>query len=379
MTPLQQKINRAKTLLISSSPFFGLVSINTKMYAHGGIKTCGLKDGVIYYSPKFFNSIKINEIVFAIEHELYHKILKHSERLGDKDFKLWNIACDLAIHSSMISHKRHVDIILSKKYYYNPRFDNKQAEEVYWIIKSDSYIRNKVINECHGFDEHDKNIDQKKLGPSDDIGIRSAFKIAGHCGETHLKSLLDEHVKVTGKKYDLSNILRAYFEQSFKKHDYDWMYPDRRFNGSGFMIPSIQNVSAKESMSRCVFAIDTSGSVGRHEHICCVDAIANLCEDYNAELNLIFCDDLIQKHMIVSGNIDSLEIPYGGGTDFIPVFEYVEEQELNPNLLIYFTDLCVTSGEVPEKAPGYDVVWLKSIHGLRHHIPHFGAIHNFEF
>ena len=46
----------------------------------------------------------------------------------------------------------------------------------------------------------------------------------------------------------------------------------------------------------------------------------------------------------------------GGGTDFRPVFRYVDEHpELEPNLLIYFTD---GYGDYPDRAPAYPVMWL---------------------
>ena len=45
-----------------------------------------------------------------------------------------------------------------------------------------------------------------------------------------------------------------------------------------------------------------------------------------------------------------------GGTSFVPVFEYVEKQpELEPSLLVYFTD---GYGTAPAKAPPYPVLWV---------------------
>ena len=46
----------------------------------------------------------------------------------------------------------------------------------------------------------------------------------------------------------------------------------------------------------------------------------------------------------------------GGGTDFRPVFDYVEKHpELEPALLIYFTD---GYGIFPVKMPPYDTVFV---------------------
>ena len=44
----------------------------------------------------------------------------------------------------------------------------------------------------------------------------------------------------------------------------------------------------------------------------------------------------------------------GGGTSFIPVFEYIEKNDLRPDALIYLTDL---AGRFPEHEPDFPVIW----------------------
>jgi predicted metal-dependent peptidase len=55
----------------------------------------------------------------------------------------------------------------------------------------------------------------------------------------------------------------------------------------------------------------------------------------------------------------------GGGTEFKPVFDYVEENAIDPTVLLYYTD-----GEnsdvhaLREMAePGYPVVWISTLLG----------------
>jgi predicted metal-dependent peptidase len=47
----------------------------------------------------------------------------------------------------------------------------------------------------------------------------------------------------------------------------------------------------------------------------------------------------------------------GGGTDFAPVFEYVEQQGLAPQALVFLTDLY---GPFPEREPHYPVIWVST-------------------
>ena len=49
------------------------------------------------------------------------------------------------------------------------------------------------------------------------------------------------------------------------------------------------------------------------------------------------------------------EIQGGGGTDFRPVFEWLDGAGERPELLVYFTD---AQGQFPENEPNYPVIWL---------------------
>ena len=49
------------------------------------------------------------------------------------------------------------------------------------------------------------------------------------------------------------------------------------------------------------------------------------------------------------------KISGGGGTNFVPVFDWIERQDVTPELLVYFTD---AEGRFPEHEPGYPVIWL---------------------
>ena len=79
---------------------------------------------------------------------------------------------------------------------------------------------------------------------------------------------------------------------------------------------------------------------------------------------LIDCDMKIQNIRIIEeGNsIDGSNLPWedrsffgGGGTSFVPVFEWLEDQDITPEVLIYFTD---GMGQYPLDEPNYPVIWV---------------------
>jgi predicted metal-dependent peptidase len=45
----------------------------------------------------------------------------------------------------------------------------------------------------------------------------------------------------------------------------------------------------------------------------------------------------------------------GGGTSFEPIFEWAEQQDRKPDLLVYFTD---AKGQFPAHPPAFPVIWL---------------------
>jgi predicted metal-dependent peptidase len=51
------------------------------------------------------------------------------------------------------------------------------------------------------------------------------------------------------------------------------------------------------------------------------------------------------------------EITGGAGTDFRPVFAFVEQNFDDVKLLLYFSDL---EGIFPNAAPSYDVKWISA-------------------
>ena len=47
----------------------------------------------------------------------------------------------------------------------------------------------------------------------------------------------------------------------------------------------------------------------------------------------------------------------GGGTDFCPAFKWTEENGIEPQALVYFTDMY---GSFPDNAPPYPVIWVST-------------------
>lgn len=123
--------------------------------------------------------------------------------------------------------------------------------------------------------------------------------------------------------------------------------PDRR---SGW-IPGRH----REKKQRCIVAIDTSGSTMpfRAEF---ASELIQLDKQTSAEMIILECDAAVGKEYKFSGKVPET-MTGGGGTAFMPVFDYVRDKKMKCSLLIYLTD---GYGEHPEKPSyvNYPVIWV---------------------
>ena len=109
-----------------------------------------------------------------------------------------------------------------------------------------------------------------------------------------------------------------------------------------------------------IAAIDTSGSISDDELREFVSELDALKGQVRARVTLLACDyNIADNSPWEYEPWDTMELPQdvegGGGTDFRPVFDWVEKENRGPNLLVYFTD---AEGDFPKLAPDYPVIWL---------------------
>lgn len=178
------------------------------------------------------------------------------------------------------------------------------------------------------------------------------------------------------KTYDYTEFLRRFAavteEILLNQDEFDYIYYTYGMDLYGNM-PLIEPLEYKETerVREFVIAIDTSGSVRGDlvrrfiEH---TFEILKESESYATDVNIhiVQCDTRVQADMKISSlkEIDALmdrfTIRGFGGTDFRPVFDYVDDLKKRGELtdmkgLIYFTD---GLGQFPEKPPEYDTAFV---------------------
>ena len=112
------------------------------------------------------------------------------------------------------------------------------------------------------------------------------------------------------------------------------------------------------SCNLVVIVVDTSGSINQRTFDVFMAEATGLMEQARPK-RIIFaqCDTDIQEWVELDGAADlyDCKLKQGGGTSFRKPFKRIDDEGLEPDLVVYLTDLYGDQNEIPE--PRYPVVW----------------------
>jgi predicted metal-dependent peptidase len=150
-------------------------------------------------------------------------------------------------------------------------------------------------------------------------------------------------------------VLLRQFLRLCRGGSYSWMRPNRRFISRGLYLPGRQTKSFSG-----IVALDTSPSTYGDLPKFASELMGLLKSFGKFDITILECGNRILQVWSVNSNeplpnIGEHAFKEGFGTDFTPVFDYIRNHHLTPNVLIYFTD---GYGPCPEARPPYPVLWM---------------------
>jgi predicted metal-dependent peptidase len=155
---------------------------------------------------------------------------------------------------------------------------------------------------------------------------------------------------------DWKDKIRALFARKLGTGSYDWKKPDRRLIVRDIYTPARSGYGA----GTVVVGVDTSGSISSKEVDMFLAEVGGILEDVKPrELHLCWCDAALHRTDICDSPSDLYVIrakgaPGGGGTSFKPVFDYVADNDLRPDCIVYLTD---GHGDFPSYKPECPMIW----------------------
>ena len=386
---MHKLITRARAALILSQPFFGALAMRLKVVEAPQIDTM-VVDGVhLFYNREFVESLTFDELTGAIAHEVMHLAAGHHARREGRDLARWNKATDYAINPIV----RNAGFKLPEGALFASRFEDLAAEAIFNILHqeddekrdSDGDAQDPLDGRASSSGGDDNGEAPPSAGQAPDPGgcggvIDAPAPDGGTASRAELNAAkkdwevavvqaaqyakaagdvpagLDRMIETIRRpKIGWQAVLRRFVDRNARQ-DHRWSRPNRRYIGSGLYLPSLHS----EGIGRIVIAVDTSLSIDPDMLSQFAAEMNAIVEDCKPEaVDVVYCDAGVAR--VEHFGLDDLPLTInpagGGGTSFVPPFEWVETQAFDPACLIYLTDLY---GRFPDHAPPYPVLWAST-------------------
>jgi predicted metal-dependent peptidase len=353
---------RSRIQIMLNFPFFGSLIMHLGYEVDYTCKTAATDGQSMFYNPYFMDSMSEQERNWIIIHEVMHPALKHLWRRGTREARLWNEACDYAIHSIIMnikdsngSRQREV-LTMPKGCLYNKEFDDKSAEEIYCILqenkqkqnsngksKGNSGQQSQSQNNGSGsgdsqttLDDHSRwetaeaQSDAQRKQREWDGRLVTAAELAASRSKGNLPAFLKRMVdKITKPQKDWRTLLAEFVEMT--NDDYSFCPPDNRFDADdfgGIMLPGFTDQT--EVVKNVIFWVDTSGSIGNKELSLAYSEICGAIDQFRGKLSgkIGFFDAEAYPPTDFESVTDVIAAKPlgGGGTDLVPALKYTRDK-----------------------------------------------------
>jgi predicted metal-dependent peptidase len=383
MRDIETKLSAAATRLILDKPFLGALVLRLPMVAGDPrwCRTTATDARRLYYNPDYIDALTLEQTQFVLAHEALHCGLSHFARRKHRNKQRWDVACDLAVNPLLLR-----DGLKPPPGALNlPQFEDMTAEEIYPCLDENN---DDAPMDQHLYDAGDEREQQGQGGgrereqqmkqrPQPQEGEEGSMPPPTPLSETERERLdvqwrqrlagaaqqaLQAGKLSAGMARLVDHLLQpqlpwrmllARYLTAAGRDDYNYTRPSRR-EGEAIM-PSLRSAQIDVAV-----VLDTSGSISdaeMREFLAEIDAIKG---QVRAKILLHACDtELAPDGPWEYDAWESFTLPRefsgGGGTSFIPPFDWLKAKGRRPDLLVYFTD---AEGEFPQQEPECPVIWL---------------------
>ena len=352
------------------------------------IDTCATDDKFLYINPVFFFKLTLDERLFVNCHEIAHAMYGHAGlfwALKKQEYILYNDgvrlpvdhetlneAADYVINAQLVTAK--IGSMPKGALHWPTKINGDMgvldAYRLLWEWKKKGGKGGQTSKPCDGQGPDSGKSFDKVLRPGEGRG-KSANKAISERNNAEWDTAITAAMESAKKRGQLpANLERLFAKRLSPQADwrdlfmlavsrkigndrYTWTHLDQQLAYRNIGCPGRTTYGCE----LVVIAVDTSGSINQHTLDVFLAETTALLEQAKPK-RVIFaqCDAEIHEWDTVDGTDDLFgrKLKGGGGTSFVPVFERIESEGLEPDLLVYLTDLM---GEFPAKAPSYPVIW----------------------
>jgi predicted metal-dependent peptidase len=362
----EEALSRALLKLSRQDPFFSTLAfyLNPHLVKNTAIYMAATNGETIFINSDAFVKMDLKKQVGLIMHEVMHVAFEHIFRRGDRDFALWNIACDYVINGMILeaggdlpeggcTKKEYEGLIEEEVYARLPKNSSKKyAQKLYDLFESDILDKSFSIDASKDPGSKGKSKDSGKddskdsdssndsasnnTNDNDDSGSKEEsskdnqkpstgykslpYNLSDQAKRMRVRSLIVQAAHVArsigslpaGISRYLDSLLQpaedwrlllAEYLLSLKKSDFDWTYPSRRSSVLGLVLPGLR---PNPVLDHIAVVVDTSCSISDKELAYFISEILGILEQcYPRFLTVLPCDTEVHNPLIFEEIPDS--------------------------------------------------------------------------
>lgn len=348
--------------LLIENPYYGYLAGKIRFKTHDSVMRMRItfeEVPTIIYNEEWFTSLKNQEQVGVVVHQLLHIALLHFYRRDGREVMLWNVAADIAVTEFMPEYPIIDDIVTRQaasreigvfmepardaEYYYDVlmsaedmiSFTNEKGEATVIFEGGKSYY-SEILEEM----------------PPSDLGSESIVQTLSEVQS----SASDESAIHEG--------LLPYLDEAYKAYQINWRSVLKQFLSGHGRIRTRKSYKrqsrrfedlpgTKRSVGlQALLAIDESGSISDHEVDVFRKELVRINQIVTDDILVVRFDTECTEPVSLKQFVSDHKREKGGGTDFRPVFELADELKIRN--VILFTD---GDGAAPDQVQ-QRVLWV---------------------
>lgn len=375
-------IAKSRVFMGSNAAFLGSLMCSMPMIWTDQVGTAATNGDFIWWAPKDFLECTEEERDATILHEIWHKAKLHVLTIGDRDHRVWNIACDIWINNML--ENVHGYKLTGPMWIVDHQYDDWIEEDIYDDLVKRGFL-NQISLEGIGLSGGGDLITNYNPGQVKDIPPPDPAKMVADVQQAVIEAEMHSEYGagadlVAGIKTNLQQFLKPVVSWDIYLHRWlteklkkktTWRRPNRRHQA--IYMPS--RFTDKGGLEHLMFFFDVSGSVSDTDAIRCGSEIKYVWDKYKPnKLTIVQFDDAITHvHTMERGDkMHEINIIGRGGTDLGPVREYILEHK--PTAVVIFSDLfCYPMEALPEKEM-IPLLWI-AVGNTHAVIPHGEIVH----
>lgn len=363
------KLVAARIKMLFNHPFWGNIACRLQLKDvtdEGWCPTAATDGRNFFYNRDFVDSLSVGQTVFLVGHELGHCIYEHFLRVAGRDKQYWNMAGDYKINGMLVREKIG-EIIDQVKICYDPKYlgDEWYTENVYDDLKANQAPVQATLDvhldmegeggedgkPCAGGDQDgDGDQEGKGKGKKPTISQEDAKAISDELKNAIIQAAQSvgagnvpaEIARIVGQltapKMDWRQMIRVTLESNITS-DFTFMTPNRKSQFNNVVLPGMLK---DEKIDICI-AIDASGSIGQSDCTDFLSEVQGIMDAFGAYRIRIWSFDTTvyayEEFTDEDGrSIEEYQIVGGGGTDFMCNYNFMEQEGIEPDQFIMFTD-----------------------------------------